>query len=97
MKIKIKEPCDADWNKMKIGVQSRHYELCVKNVMDFTQMTRQEIIMYLFNNQNQSTSGRIRGGPLSWKYIQILPVHLLLLNQKKLKKLLFIQWMEKLF
>lgn len=45
MKIKIKEPCDADWNKMKIGVQSRHYELCVKNVMDFTQMTRQEIII----------------------------------------------------
>ena len=67
MKIKIKEPCDADWNKMKIGVQSRHCELCVKNVMDFTQMTRQEIIMYLFNNQNQSTSGRIRGGQIDFK------------------------------
>ncbi|MDB4195468.1 MAG: energy transducer TonB [Flavobacteriales bacterium] len=67
MKIKIKEPCDADWNKMKIGVQSRHCELCVKNVMDFTQMTRQEIIMYLFNNQNQSTCGRIRGGQMDFK------------------------------
>lgn len=67
MKIKIKEPCDADWSKMKIGIQSRHCELCVKNVMDFTQMTRQEIIEYLFNNQNKSTCGRMLGGQIDFR------------------------------
>ncbi len=67
MKIKIKEPCDADWSKMKIGMKSRHCELCVKSVVDFTQMTRQEIILYLFNNQSQSICGRMQGGQIDFR------------------------------
>lgn len=67
MKIKINEPCDADWNKMKIGLKSRHCELCVKNVMDFTQMNREEILLYLFQNKSQSTCARMYGNQIDFK------------------------------
>ena len=71
MKIKIKEPCDADWNKMKIGMKSRHCELCVKSVMDFTQMTREEILIYLFKNNNKSTCARMYGGQMDFHFQEL--------------------------
>ncbi|MEN8928357.1 MAG: energy transducer TonB [Flavobacteriales bacterium] len=71
MKIKIKEPCDADWNKMKIGMISRHCELCVKNVMDFTKMSREEILIYLFKNNNKSTCARMYGGQMDFHHQEL--------------------------
>ncbi len=71
MKIKIKEPCDADWSKMKIGMKSRHCELCVKNVMDFTAMTREEILIYLFRNNNKSTCARMYGGQMDFHFQEL--------------------------
>jgi len=59
MKLKIDEPCDADWDSMKIGLHSRHCEQCDKSVMDFTKSTRAEIIAYILNNPNGSTCGRL--------------------------------------
>jgi TonB family protein len=71
MKIKINEPCDADWKKMKIGMISRHCELCVKNVMDFTKMSREEILIYLFKNNNKSTCARMYGGQMDFHHQEL--------------------------
>jgi TonB family protein len=71
MKVKIKEPCDADWNKMKIGMISRHCELCVKNVMDFTKMSREEILIYLFKNNNKSTCARMVVGQMDFHHQEL--------------------------
>ena len=71
MKIKIKEPCDADWSKMKIGMISRHCELCVKNVMDFTKMSREEILIYLFKNNTESTCARMYGGQMDFRHQEL--------------------------
>ena len=58
-KIHIPSPCSEDWSKMKIGHQSRFCESCTKSVMDFTQMTREEILIYLLENNNKKVCGRI--------------------------------------
>ncbi len=59
MKYTIPTPCPEDWEKMKIGLTSRFCESCSKYVMDFTKMSRQEILEYLLENQSQRTCGRI--------------------------------------
>ncbi len=59
MKFHIPTPCPEDWEKMKIGLTSRFCESCTKDVMDFTKMSRQEILEYLLENQGQRTCGRI--------------------------------------
>lgn len=59
MKLEIKEPCHEDWNKMKIGMISRHCASCDKSVMDFTKMHRAEIITYILSNPNDNVCGRM--------------------------------------
>lgn len=59
MKLEIKEPCHEDWNKMKIGMISRHCDSCDKSVMDFTKMHRAEIITYILSNPNDNVCGRM--------------------------------------
>jgi len=59
MKLEIKEPCHEDWNKMKIGMISRHCASCDKSVMDFTKMHRAEIITYILSNSNDNVCGRM--------------------------------------
>lgn len=59
MKVEIKSPCSEDWNKMKIGMFSRHCDSCDKSVIDFTKMERSEIIMHLLANPNENVCGRM--------------------------------------
>jgi len=59
MKLEIKEPCHEDWNKMKIGMISRHCDSCNKSVMDFTKMNRAEIITYILSNPTDQVCGRM--------------------------------------
>jgi len=59
MKLEIKEPCHENWDNMKIGLISRHCEVCDKGVMDFTKMNRGEIITYILSNPNDNVCGRL--------------------------------------
>lgn len=59
MKVEIKEPCNESWENMKIGLVSRHCESYKKEVMDFTQKTRAEIIVYLLSHPNDDVCGRM--------------------------------------
>ena len=53
MKFDIPNPCSEDWNKMKIGLNARHCDSCAKDVIDFTQQSREEILTYLLMHNGE--------------------------------------------
>lgn len=74
MKFAIPNPCDADWDKMKIGINSRHCEQCDKSVIDFTKRTREEILAYLLMHSEERVCGHIRRSQLDFSHEEIMVV-----------------------
>jgi TonB family protein len=74
MKPIIPLPCSEDWNKMKIGQLSRHCGVCKKSVMDFTQMSRFEILAYLIEHRNENVCGHVRLSQLDYRHEETLIV-----------------------
>jgi len=74
MKPTIPLPCSEDWNKMKIGQLSRHCGVCEKSVMDFTQMSRFEILAYLIEHRNEKVCGHVRLSQLDYRHEETLIV-----------------------
>lgn len=72
MKVSIPQPCSEDWSAMKIGLHTRFCDSCQKNVMDFTQKSRQEILEYLLENLGKKVCGRITPGQLDFSHTDIL-------------------------
>ncbi|KAB2810371.1 energy transducer TonB [Phaeocystidibacter luteus] len=72
MKYAITDPCHEDWDKMKIGLISRHCDSCQKSVMDFTQMRREEIIEYLLSHADERVCGHIYPHQFDFKEEEIL-------------------------
>lgn len=66
MKLNINSPCGEDWRSMKIGLVSRHCDNCAKDVFDFTNKSKEEILSYLIQNQNGSVCGRLRKSQLDF-------------------------------
>ena len=46
-KISIQNPCNQNWNKMTSGIDGRYCDVCKLTVVDFTNMTDDEIQKYL--------------------------------------------------
>jgi TonB family protein len=59
MKIKITSPCPQDFTHIKIAMLSRQCDLCNKPVIDFTKMTREEIILYMLEHSDEKVCGRM--------------------------------------
>jgi len=72
IKTKIKTPCSADWESMRIGLHSRYCESCEKNVIDFTNKDKKEILKYLLENQGKRTCGRFYSNQLDFHHTDIL-------------------------
>ncbi len=72
MKFNIPEPCSEDWNKMKIGLNARHCDSCQKDVIDFTQQSREEILTYLLMHNGERVCGHIRRSQLDFSYNEIM-------------------------
>jgi TonB family protein len=72
MKLNIPQPCPADWNQMKIGAIGRHCLQCEKTVVDFTGMRREEMVLYLLQNQSNSVCGRFRKSQLDYYHLEEL-------------------------
>ncbi|UTW63438.1 energy transducer TonB [bacterium SCSIO 12741] len=70
MKAQIPNPCPAKWEDMKIGQLSRHCFQCQKDVVDFTQFTREEILNYLLENRRKSVCGRAYPEQLDFSHTQ---------------------------
>lgn len=83
MKLEINEPCHEDWNKMKIGLMSRHCDVCEKSVMDFTTMSRAEIITYILSNPNDSVCGRMTRDQFDFRHEDI-PILVKTLEKKQI-------------
>ena len=74
MKPGIPIPCPANWDEMKIGQLSRHCTSCAKDVIDFTQQSRQQILAYLIEHRDQEVCGRVRTSQLDYRHEEILVI-----------------------
>ncbi len=74
MKARIKEPCNADWNAMKIVHSGRFCDHCSKNVIDFTRMQREDILQYLMARPDERVCGRVLRSQLDFSDTDYLTV-----------------------
>ena len=49
--IRIPEPCHEDWNQMTTTDKGKFCSLCTKEVFDFTQVTDEELVKRVHNNE----------------------------------------------
>ncbi len=92
MKARIDNPCSEDWNKMKIGLHSRFCDKCEKNVMDFTNKSRQEILEYLLTNYDKRVCGRIYRSQLDFSDTDFLVTIKAISRKNKNPNLAFYLW-----
>jgi len=85
MKLNIDKPCSENWETMKIGMISRHCDVCEKNVYDFTNKSKTEILTFLLQNQGQSTCGRLKKSQLDFHHDELEVIIEGLKNQKNNK------------
>ena len=62
-RLKIAEPCREDWSKMTTVQKGKHCAVCAKQVVDFSENSRKEIIDYLDGAEGQ-TCGRFKKGQI---------------------------------
>ena len=62
--ISIPEPCNENWAAMTPKEQGRFCDKCTKVVMDFSNMSNEEILAYL-KKQKDEVCGRVRKDQLS--------------------------------
>ena len=60
MKIHISQPCNEDWNAMTPKEKGRFCDSCAKVVVDFSQMTDNEIVAYFQVNNAKKTCGHFK-------------------------------------
>jgi TonB family protein len=89
MKIKISEPCHENWQKMNQNDKGRHCEKCSKTVIDFTTKSRGEIMIYLLENPNEKTCGRLFRNQFEFKEEDI-PVLLNALSKPRFSRNAFL-------
>ncbi len=85
LQIKIPIPCHEDWNAMKQQEIGRHCNVCVKTVVDFTNMSDDEVRNYLLQNKGKKLCGRFTSKQVEHFNLQI-PASALRTNMSFLKK-----------
>ena len=68
----VKFNCSENWDSMKVGLISRYCDACKRDVHDFTKMTREEILQFLWLNRNTKICGRIHKSQLDYHHEEIL-------------------------
>ena len=87
LKISIPTPCHEDWNKMSPNNLGRHCNSCVKTVVDFTNMSDEEVKNFFINKKQEHVCGRFSSKQLH--RIQIdLPSNIFQLQMPLWKKFL---------
>jgi len=59
LNVTIQKPCSENWESMRIGLHSRFCENCIRDVVDFTNKDRKEILEYLIFNHDKKICGRV--------------------------------------
>lgn len=71
--ISIPRPCNEDWNKMTPNEKGAFCQVCSKTVVDFTQMTDDEVKNYFLKNSSAKTCGHFKKSQLEKPYqLQLL-------------------------
>lgn len=60
----IQKPCTEDWGKMNSEQQGRHCQVCCKTVVDFSQKSNSEIVVFLKTNSDKKVCGRFKSEQL---------------------------------
>lgn len=60
MQPDLRSPCVEAWDQMRVGCFGRHCLKCDKVVVDFTAMTKQELVRHLSEHPPGSVCGRVR-------------------------------------
>jgi TonB family protein len=89
IKPHIPNPCPENWETMKIGLNSRFCENCKKDVVDFTGMSRQQILETLFSNHDKKICGRFKKSQLDFTHTELLVTINALSKQPKNSNLAF--------
>jgi len=66
-RLKILKPCNQDWNKMTILEKDKFCEKCQKNVIDFTEYKKSQLLDFLSNNEK--VCGRIDQSQLKENFL----------------------------
>ena len=86
--ISIPTPCHEDWNKMTPDETGRHCSVCVKSVVDFTNMSDEEVKHFLLNKKgDERVCGRFKQTQLHRIIIE-LPQNIFSLQMPLWKKFL---------
>ncbi|MFT3911925.1 MAG: hypothetical protein QM737_21045 [Ferruginibacter sp.] len=64
LKITIPKPCHENWDNMTPNQQGRHCSSCEKTVVDFTQMTEDEVKYFFINKRSERVCGRFSSAQL---------------------------------
>ncbi|MEI9959405.1 MAG: hypothetical protein WDM90_24505 [Ferruginibacter sp.] len=64
LKISIPTPCYQDWDAMIPNTQGRLCNSCAKTVVDFTNMSDEEVKYFFINKKEECVCGRFRNTQL---------------------------------
>ncbi|HKO82645.1 MAG TPA: hypothetical protein VJU78_19700, partial [Chitinophagaceae bacterium] len=64
IQLSIPEPCHEDWNKMTTVDKGKFCGACQKNVIDFTNMSDEQLVAFFKKPGTGSTCGRFMGDQL---------------------------------
>lgn len=65
MHLSIPKPCNENWNEMTPEQQGAFCNVCSKVVVDFSNMSDEEVLSYFENKKGEKTCGRFRASQLT--------------------------------
>jgi hypothetical protein len=71
--LHISEPCSENWQEMTPTEMGRSCLHCQKEVIDFTEMTDNEVANYLHLHRNERVCGRVLPAQMKKDYVYIQP------------------------
>lgn len=79
----VPKPCHENWDAMTPAEQGRFCSQCSKTVTDFTQMSHEQIVIYLRQNSSNRVCGRFRSDQLNEQKTAISIPRAVLYSQTK--------------
>jgi TonB family protein len=71
MHLKIKEPCPANWDEMTSVKDGKFCAMCEKNVIDFTEKSKSDILIYMLENKEKNICAKMPFRELNFNYNDI--------------------------
>jgi hypothetical protein len=68
LRLSIPEPCHEDWNEMIPREKGAFCGVCSKTVVDFTNLSDEEVKNYFLTHRGQKTCGRFKNEQLTTTY-----------------------------